>query len=130
MWTPCRPRAAWRSILPGLARTAWPFPSHKLGGPCGAGALLLAGSATAQVTPLIGGGGQERGWRGGTQPVGLIAGFAAAAVAATGSDGLAPLRDAIEAGCVAAGAIVLGAGAPRLPNTSCLALPGCARTRR
>jgi cysteine desulfurase len=98
--------------------------AHKLGGPCGAGALLLAGSATAQVIPLIGGGGQERGWRGGTQPVGLIAGFAAASMSATGFDGLAPLRDAIEAGCAEAGAIVLGVGAPRLPNTSCVALPG------
>jgi cysteine desulfurase len=37
---------------------------------------------------------------------------------------LAPLRDAAEAAAVAAGAVVLGAGAPRLPNTTCLALPG------
>jgi cysteine desulfurase len=34
------------------------------------------------------------------------------------------LRDAIEAAAIAAGAQVIGAGAPRLPNTTCLALPG------
>jgi cysteine desulfurase len=34
------------------------------------------------------------------------------------------LRDAAEAAAIACGAVVIGAGAPRLPNTSCLALPG------
>jgi cysteine desulfurase len=158
--------------------------------------------------PLITGGGQERGRRGGTPPVAAIAGFAAAAHAAAagfieaGSMGpdsaddcagsgaedvgavgvgagasmvdvgavdsstvgagarsgvgaiqsngvrpgaaeagairssglrlgaveagarLAALRDAIESAAVGCGAIVCGAGAPRLANTTCLALPG------
>ena len=52
--------------------------SHKLGGPSGAGALLLAAKVSA-IAPLIAGGGQERGRRGGTPPVAAIAGFAAAA---------------------------------------------------
>lgn len=96
--------------------------SHKLGGPPGAGALLLA-PELAVIAPLIAGGGQERGRRGGTPPLAAIAGFAAAAVAASDA-GLAPLRDAAEAAATAAGAIVCGAGATRLPNTTCLALPG------
>ncbi len=96
--------------------------SHKLGGPAGVGALLLSAAAAALMRPLIAGGGQERGRRGGTQPVAAIAGFAAAA----GASGcvLGPLRDAAESAAVAAGAVAVGAGAARLPNTSCLALPG------
>jgi cysteine desulfurase len=97
--------------------------AHKLGGPAGAGALLLAPSL-ADVAPLIAGGGQERGRRGGTPALPAIAGFAAAALDAQGSARLAPLRDAIERAAAAAGAIVIGAEAPRLPNTTCLALPG------
>lgn len=101
--------------------------SHKLGGPPGAGALLLAPDV-ASITPLIVGGGQERGRRGGTHALPAIAGFAAAAVAAEfdggPSDHLAPLRDTLEASAAASGAIVIAASAPRLPNTTCLALPG------
>ncbi len=104
--------------------------SHKLGGPAGAGALLLA-PEVASVTPLIAGGGQERGRRGGTPPVAVIAGFAAAAQAAVGTAAaadlalsLGKLRELIEQEATACGAQVCGAGAPRLPNTTCLALPG------
>ena len=59
--------------------------SHKLGGPVGVGALLLAPDAPF-AQPLIGGGGQERGRRGGTVPAALITGFAAAALAAEADD--------------------------------------------
>lgn len=106
--------------------------SHKLGGPTGAGALLLAPEASA-CAPLIAGGGQERGRRGGTPPVAAIAGFAAAAAAAGGAApaaasggaaALAPLRDAAEQAAVACGAVICGANAARLPNTTCIALPG------
>jgi cysteine desulfurase len=97
--------------------------SHKLGGPPGAGALLLAPEITA-IAPLITGGGQERGRRGGTPPLPAIAGFAAAAEVADGAEYLAPLRDAAEAVAVAEGAVVCGGGAERLANTTCLALPG------
>ncbi len=97
---------------------------HKLGGPPGAGALLLRPGL--DLAPLIAGGGQERGRRGGTEALPAIAGMAAALAEATPAAAarLAVLRDAIEAG--AAGARVAGAGAPRLPNTTCLVLPGVA----
>ncbi len=93
--------------------------SHKLGGPKGAGALLLGPGI--DVAPLIAGGGQERGRRGGTPALPAITGFAAAAQAALSDT--AALRDAAEASARACGAVVLG-GAHRLPNTTCLALPG------
>lgn len=100
--------------------------AHKLGGPKGAGALLVAPAHADALAPLIRGGGQERGRRGGTQNLPAIAGFAAALdTAQLGNVArLAALRDAIEAGAREAGAIAVGADAPRLPNTTCLALPG------
>jgi cysteine desulfurase len=94
---------------------------HKLGGPKGAGALLLAPGQ--EIAPLIAGGGQERGRRGGTPALPAIAGFAAAAMA-TPADTL-PLRTAIETAAAACGAVLLG-GPHRLPNTVCLALTGMA----
>jgi cysteine desulfurase len=97
--------------------------SHKLGGPQGAGALLLAPEVST-IAPLIAGGGQERGRRGGTPPMPAIAGFAAATSVAHDNSELASLRDAIEAVALAQGAVVCGAGTPRLANTTCLALPG------
>ncbi|HJS87754.1 MAG TPA: cysteine desulfurase family protein [Acetobacteraceae bacterium] len=110
--------------LAALGAHSLALSSHKLGGPLGAGALLLARDASARPVPLIVGGGQERGWRGGTPALPAIAGFAAAARLAEPADPLESLRDAIEAVARAAGATVCGAGAARLPNTSCLALPG------
>jgi cysteine desulfurase len=99
--------------------------SHKLGGPAGVGALLLAKDAPF-AAPLIAGGGQERGRRGGTPSIALAAGFAAAAAATTTDDlnFLAELRDVAEAGAVMRGAVVCGDRDRRLPNTTCLALPG------
>ena len=97
--------------------------SHKLGGPTGAGALLLAPELSS-IAPLIGGGGQERGRRGGTPALPAIAGFAAAASAAQPSPDVADLRDSIERAAIAQGAVVCGGGAERLPNTTCLILPG------
>ncbi len=107
--------------LTSLGAHSLAISSHKLGGPPGAGALLLDPGISA-FTPLIAGGGQERGRRGGTPPLPAIAGFAAAAVAS--SHDLSPLRDTVEAAAIAVGAVVCGAGAPRLGNTTCLALPG------
>lgn len=97
--------------------------SHKLGGAMGAGALLLAPEVTA-LSPLIRGGGQERGRRGGTPPLPAIAAFAAAAEVATAPAPMAAWRDSVERAAIAAGAVVCGGGAPRLANTTCLALPG------
>ncbi len=115
--------------LAALGAHSLALSSHKLGGPQGAGALLLApdamaGGAIDGPAPLIAGGGQERGWRGGTPALPAIVGFAAAAGAAEPAHRLAPLRDAIERVAREAGAIICGAGASRLANTACLALPG------
>jgi cysteine desulfurase len=51
---------------------------HKLGGPKGAGALLFRRGLAARLTPapLVAGGGQERGWRGGTEALPALAGLA------------------------------------------------------
>ncbi len=110
--------------LAALGAQSLALSSHKLGGPLGAGALLLGREAPAGPLPLIPGGGQERGWRGGTPALPAIAGFAAAARVAESADRLASWRDAIEEVARDVGAIVCGAGAPRLANTTCLALPG------
>ncbi len=107
------------SDLAATGASSMALSSHKLGGPKGAGALLL--SPGQEIAPLIRGGGQERGRRGGTPALPAIAGFAAAAGSARTDP--APMRDAAEAHAVRCGAIVLG-GSNRLPNTSCLALPG------
>jgi cysteine desulfurase len=111
--------------LPVLGANSLAISSHKLGGPAGVGALLLAPD-TPFAAPLTGGGGQERGRRGGTQPVALIAGFAAAAVASQSDDlaRVARLRDAAEQTALAAGAVICGDPGNRLPNTTCLGLPG------
>ena len=105
--------------LTALGADSMAVSSHKLGGPAGAGALLLAGELDGPT--LMRGGGQERGRRGGTPPVAAIAGFAIAASAS--SPDLLPLREAIEAALRDEGGVVLG-GPGRLPNTVCAALPG------
>ncbi|MGD0723611.1 MAG: cysteine desulfurase family protein [Roseiarcus sp.] len=105
--------------------------AHKLGGPKGVGALVAASPDVAVTLPLVRGGGQERGLRAGTENVAAIAGFGAAASLARAELAreparLAVLRDALAA-CVARAApdaVVFGAGAPRLTNTLCFAVPG------
>jgi len=82
--------------------------------------LLRPGLA---LQPLIAGGGQELGRRGGTPALPAIAGFAAAAEAPMAAH-LADLRDAIEQAAMAAGAVVCGGAVPRIANTTCLALRG------
>ncbi|MCR9122713.1 MAG: cysteine desulfurase [Phyllobacteriaceae bacterium] len=103
--------------------------SHKIGGPKGIGAIAGA-SDLMMPLPLIAGGGQERGHRGGTEAPALIAGFGAAAGAAgeglNGFSGLAALRDRFEAELrmVTPDVIVHGAGTPRVANTSFFTVPG------
>jgi cysteine desulfurase len=100
--------------------------AHKIGGPQGVGALLAAPSAL--IFRRLHGGGQERGLRAGTENVSGIAGFGAAARAALAdvpsvADDSAG-RDALAARVRKAGAVILGEGAPRLPQTLCFALAG------
>lgn len=102
--------------------------SHKIGGPKGAGAIVGA-SDLLMPSPLVPGGGQERGHRSGTENVAAIAGFGAAAEQARAGladmPAVAALRDRFEAAVLTAapGATVYGAGAPRLPNTLFFDLP-------
>lgn len=97
--------------------------AHKLGGPQGVGALTFGPRAT--LVRRQHGGGQERGRRGGTENVAGIAGLAAAARASMVDpvDNTA-WRDAAAARLKDHGAVVIGEGAPRLPNTLCVASPG------
>lgn len=102
--------------------------AHKLGGPKGVGALYVAPHVA--LVPLLKGGGQERRTRAGTENVAGIAGFGAAARVAREKGGraarVAELRDALESRLrgLSAEAIILGGTARRLPNTSCIAMPG------
>jgi cysteine desulfurase len=103
--------------------------AHKFGGPQGAGAVCLAGEDLHFGTPLLGGGGQERGVRAGTENVAALAGFGAAANVISSSMGmshLAALRDKLETEIrrLAENAVFFGCGAKRLPNTSCFGLAG------
>jgi cysteine desulfurase len=105
--------------------------AHKIGGPKGVGALVRRSEDIHLPEPLIRGGGQERGFRAGTENVAGIAGFgAAAAVArrdrAAESAHMLALRDKLEAGvkAMSPGAVIFGAGAERLPNTTLFAVEG------
>lgn len=103
--------------------------AHKFGGPQGVGALVARDGAEALEAMLLGGG-QERGRRAGTENVPGIAGFGAAAESAladTETPGrVEELRDGLEdrLRSIAGDGIVVGSAAARLPNTSCIAMPG------
>jgi cysteine desulfurase len=105
--------------------------AHKIGGPQGAGALVLAGES-ARPAPLLTGGGQERRRRAGTENAAAIAGFGVAArrtshhLAEAGR--LAELRDRLERELLAVSpeATIVGAEAQRLPNATLFAVPGLA----
>jgi cysteine desulfurase len=105
--------------------------AHKLGGPKGVGAIVFRTGALELADKLLRGGGQERGWRAGTENVpgivcfGVAAGLAAQALATEGLR-LATLRDRLEAGLLALApqSAIFGRAAPRLPNTSAFATPG------
>lgn len=98
--------------------------AHKLGGPPGVGALIAR--HPDRLIPRQRGGGQERGHRGGTPNLPGIAGLAAAVSASHDWTAVAARRAAMEAELAAAGAIIQGAGAPRLPHISSIGLPGVA----
>lgn len=102
---------------------------HKIGGPKGVGALVLA-EGLSGLEPLLRGGGQELGRRAGTENVAGIVGFGAAVKVAIAtreqnSGRLEGLRNRLEAGLrLIPGVIVFSADVPRLPNTTLFTVPG------
>jgi cysteine desulfurase len=117
-WAPPSLASGYGRAISSLALSA-----HKLGGPQGAGALVVRGGA---VRPLLRGGGQEGGRRAGTPAVAAMGGFGLAASLAPVDGGLvAGRRDRLEGALALAlpGLVVYGAEGPRLPNTSFVAVP-------
>lgn len=98
--------------------------AHKLGGPMGVGALIVR--CRDGFTAVRPGGGQERGYRGGTENIAGILGFAAVAAALTPgwADRCARLQQRLETAVMSVGAGVNGADAARLPTISSIHLPG------
>jgi len=103
--------------------------AHKLNGPKGVGALLV--DKAVDVEPLLHGGGQEKGRRGGTENLAGIVGFGRAAELAQAelaarSSRMSALRQRLEQGLATQvpQAVVFAAQVERLPNTVFLALPG------
>ena len=94
--------------------------AHKLGGPPGVGALIVRDPE--RLIALQRGGGQERGHRGGTPNLPGIAGFAAAVAQTPDWAAVTARRTALEARLKAAGAVIHGEAAPRLPNISSIGL--------
>lgn len=103
--------------------------SHKIGGPKGVGAIVAAADLM-MPKPLINGGGQEKGHRGGTENLAAIAGFGTAArqalVGLQAMDAVRLRRDEVETiiKILVPDAEIFGTGAPRLANTTFFAIPG------
>jgi cysteine desulfurase len=96
--------------------------AHKLGGPPGIGVLLVRDVATLEPV-----GGQEKGYRRGTQDAPNALAFAAALAAHPYDlDRLARLRSALEAGVRDSGGIVIAENSPRIPTIGALSLRGAA----
>ena len=100
--------------------------AHKIGGPKGAGALIV--DKRVELAPLLAGGGQERALRSGTENVPAIVGFGAACeLLAEKKSAMATrhlaMRGELERGLAEQGATIFGYEADRLPNTVFFALP-------
>ena len=118
--------------LAASGATALTITAHKIGGPVGVGALLLARGS--QPVPVLHGGGQERDVRSGTLDVPAIRAFAAAVQVATErrddeAERLTALRDDLIGQVKAAvpDAVLNGAapGPGRLPGNAHFSFPGC-----
>ena len=98
--------------------------AHKLGGPPGMGALLVRDIAT-----LAPSGGQEKGYRRGTENLPAAAGFAAALQSRAFVEAmprLRELRDKLDQAIVSAGGQVVAAGSERIATIGAYAMPGVA----
>jgi cysteine desulfurase len=125
-----RIRAARSLLLSDCAQGAGKLPlpdadfiaacAHKLGGPPGIGILLVKDLGT--LDPV---GGQEKGYRRGTQDAPAALGFAAALAARPyDMERLAAARRRLEEGVKDSGGIVIGEDAPRIPTIGAVAMPG------
>jgi cysteine desulfurase len=110
--------------LHGLGVDYLSLSAHKFGGPTGVGALVVRGGAPFLADRL--GGGQETNRRAGTENVAGIVGFGAAAAEARNGMATFEWRDRLEARLleIAPAARIHGASADRLPNTTCISMPG------
>lgn len=124
-------RAAGSMLLADCAQSAGKLPlpdadfiaacGHKLGGPAGVGVLLVRDLESLEAT----GGGQEKGYRRGTQDMPAALGFAAALTARPyGLDRLAGLRRRLEDDVKAAGGAVIAEDVDRIPTIGAVSLPG------
>ena len=94
--------------------------AHKFGGPPGVGALLLRDFALIEAT-----GGQEQGYRSGTENLPGIVGMAAALEAGSAwMERAAALRERLESAIVAAGGEVVGAASPRIATIGAYRMAG------
>ncbi len=94
--------------------------AHKLGGPPGIGALLVKDLATLEPV-----GGQEKGYRRGTQDAPSALAFAAALDAKPyDMERLGELRARLDEGVRQVGGVIVGENSPRLPTIGAVALPG------
>jgi cysteine desulfurase len=94
--------------------------AHKLGGPPGIGALLVRDLGLLDPT-----GGQERGYRGGTENLPGALGFAAALEASSDwFDGMADLRATLDEAILAGGGEIVAHHAPRIPTIASYRMPG------
>lgn len=123
-------RAAGSLLLADCAQSAGKLPlpdadfiaacAHKLGGPPGIGVLLARDLSTLQAT-----GGQEKGYRRGTQDMPAALAFAAALAARPYDMGrLTALRQRLDDGVRQSGGVVIGECSPRLATIGAVALPG------
>lgn len=98
--------------------------AHKLGGPQGVGAIARRLIGTG-IPALMSGGGQELGYRGGTENVVGIEGFGVAAREALDAMGDGRLQSQLEEGLksLSSEIVIFGEGVERLPNTTCFSLP-------
>ena len=110
-------------VLPGASLA---LAASKLGGPCGAGALVTPRGITLE--PLLVGGGQERGRRAGTPNVRALAGFGGACEAIparlAAMPAVAARRDRLERFLVERGALLSATQGPRVATVSHAALRG------
>lgn len=110
--------------FPALNVHAMSVSAHKIYGPKGVGALIL--DKRLDIKPQITGGEHEKGLRAGTENVPAIVGFGAACalVASHLASNQMQMRERMDQGLHAMGAVLFGNGAERLPNTNYFAFPG------